>query len=111
MSTAHSLKPCALASAIAFAVSACATTASAPPNLADARSAYDQVSVGGAANLAPDEVRAAREALEAAEAAFRREGDTASTRGKADSARQLAERAAAAIRARQARDAAPGATQ
>jgi hypothetical protein len=67
--------------------------------------------MGGAANLAPDEVRAAREELEAAEAAFQREGDTAATREKADSARKLAELAAAAIRSRQARDATPGAAK
>jgi multidrug efflux pump subunit AcrA (membrane-fusion protein) len=87
--------------AATLVLAGCATTATAPSNLVGARSAYDQVSMGGSSYLAPDEVRAAREELEAAEALFQREGDTAASRAKADSARQMADRAASAIHSRE----------
>jgi outer membrane protein OmpA-like peptidoglycan-associated protein len=63
---------------IASAVSACAHAV--PPELADARSAYDRASHGQTAQLAPAEVHKARTALDQAEQAFADKPEAQGTR-------------------------------
>lgn len=115
MSSPRFLRPVSLLRLAAFAIgtalAACATTAPPPPaDLVTARVAYDHVSTGGTANLAPAEIRAAREQLEAAESAYDREGDSETTRAQAYIARRKAEYADEVIRTRQATHATSGQT-
>lgn len=63
---------------LALGLAACASTP--PKELADARAAYQQISEGRAAELAPADVHKARLALEEAERAFDEEGDAQVTR-------------------------------
>lgn len=65
--------------ALSSALVACGT-AVAPPELVNARSAYDRVSHGQAVQLAPAELDTAKQALIRAESAFQNDGDSSATR-------------------------------
>jgi len=70
-------------------LAACATAT--PPELHDARVAYDRASHGAAAGLAPADLHVAGEQLHAAEMSFHDEGDTYRTRALAYAAERKAE--------------------
>ena len=57
----------------------CATVV-APTELATARTVYDRASKGPAASLNPTDLHTAKEALDAAEQSFEKDGDTQVTR-------------------------------
>jgi outer membrane protein OmpA-like peptidoglycan-associated protein len=83
----------------------CATTMP-PQDLVTARSAYDQASRGPAATLDPADMHTAKEQLDAAEAAFLKDGDTQHTRDQAYLATrktQLAEVKARTLESNQAK--------
>jgi len=75
---------------LAVPIAGCATAAP-PPELANARTTYAQVSVGPAAQLAPADLHVAREALTAAEQAYQRDGDSIWTRDLAYAAERKAQ--------------------
>ena len=70
-------------------LAACATAT--PPDLRDARVAYDRASHGVAADLAPADLHVAGEQLKEAEMSFHDEGDTYRTRALAYAAQRKAE--------------------
>jgi len=74
-----------------FALSACA---SAPPELEDARTTYEEVASGPASELAPAELDNAKDALDLAEESFESEGDEPVTRSLAFRAKRMAQIAA-----------------
>lgn len=78
-----------------------------PPDLVNARSAYDRASKGPTQQLDPADLHAAREQLDAAEASFANDGDTPRTRDQAYLAvrkAEFAESVARALQYNQARD-------
>ena len=87
----------AIAAGLPLAVG-CATTT--PQELTDARAEWQKVSAGEAPSYAPNELFAAREALEKAEAAFKDEGDAEQTRTAAYVALRKIQIAQAAAEAR-----------
>jgi outer membrane protein OmpA-like peptidoglycan-associated protein len=68
-----------IASTSACAILGCAA-AVPPPELVNARTAYDRASKGSAQQLDPADVHVAKEQLDAAEASFNKDGDTQDTR-------------------------------
>jgi len=90
----------------AVSVIGCAATMP-PPDLVNARSAYDRASKGPTQQLDPADLHAAREQLDAAEASFANDGDTPRTRDQAYLAvrkAEFAESVARALQYNQARD-------
>lgn len=90
----------------AVGVIGCAATMP-PPDLVNARSAYDRASKGPTQQLDPADLHAAREQLDAAEASFANDGDTPRTRDQAYLAvrkAEFAESVARALQYNQARD-------
>ncbi|MBW4055895.1 MAG: OmpA family protein [Proteobacteria bacterium] len=78
---------------LAAAFTGCATVA--PPELVNARSAYQQASEGPAQQLAPAELHKAHEALTLAEQSFQKDADSYKTKDLAYVAQRKAEQAAA----------------
>jgi outer membrane protein OmpA-like peptidoglycan-associated protein len=76
------------------ALTACGVTLP-PPELLQARESYLRVSRGPAGQLKPDEVHEAKEALDGAEAAFDKKGDTQDVKDEAYAAGLKAEQAEA----------------
>ncbi len=95
----------ALPFSIVFAV---ACSASTPPNLVQARAAYQRASQGTAARLTPAQLHVAQSSLVVAEKTYDDEGDTANARDRAYIAQRKAELAEvqASILDAQAREAA-----
>jgi outer membrane protein OmpA-like peptidoglycan-associated protein len=79
-----------------------------PPELVDARQAYDRASQGPTQRLNPAGVHVARTQLDIAEASFKENGDTRSTRDYAYVALRQSERAESVARARQSSQATEG---
>ena len=79
----------------------CATVM-APPELATARTVYDRASKGPAASLNPTDLHTAKEALDAAEQSFEKDGDTQVTRDLGYTAERRTEMAESRARAMQA---------
>lgn len=73
----------------AFLLIACTHTA--PPELFDARAAYDRAEHGPSKKFTPAELHVARESLDKAEKAFRDEGDTVLVRDKSYIAQRKSE--------------------
>jgi outer membrane protein OmpA-like peptidoglycan-associated protein len=91
--------PGAVASGLALALGIVTGCASAPPpELKDARAEYARASTGPAAQLAPDDVRMAKAALDDAEVAYRENGDSEDTRDRATDAQRRAQLAEAHAR-------------
>jgi outer membrane protein OmpA-like peptidoglycan-associated protein len=92
----------------AFATLGGCATARPPQDLVTARSTFDRASHGPAATLAPADMHAAKEQLDSAEAAFKEDGDTQSTRDQAYVATRKTELAEAAARTLQMKRAQAG---
>jgi outer membrane protein OmpA-like peptidoglycan-associated protein len=80
---------------------ACGGAALPPPELTSARTAYGQATNGPASQYAPEQVLAARDALDRAEASWKKHGNSEDTRTLAYVAKQKAEIARSAGRAAQ----------
>jgi outer membrane protein OmpA-like peptidoglycan-associated protein len=74
---------------ILLAVAGCASAP--PPNLVDARAAYQRASQGPAARLAPAQLHVAQTSLDAAERTYEAQGDSDDTRDRAYVAQRNAE--------------------
>jgi len=86
--------PLSVTALLAGALAAC-SAAIPPAELVQARATYQRVSQGPAAQLKPDEVHEAKEALDGAEALFTKKGDTPDVKDTAYAAGLKAEQAEA----------------
>jgi outer membrane protein OmpA-like peptidoglycan-associated protein len=89
-----STRHAALAPLVLIVVSGCSVTL-APPELLQARASYERAAAGPAGQLKPDELHEAKEALDAAQAFFDKNGDTPDAKDTAYAAGVKAEQAEA----------------